>query len=312
MPQSFDMIFLVIDRDLSLIARSLSFIRAFLAPKSITFIAAGGCLAGIRRMGLAAESDTLLDEDHVVPGLDLALVRSLIVERGGNPARAGWYFKQIANLAYARRPGVAPFYLTWDADTIPLRSIRFFDEAGRVLLTRKGEYNKPYFEVIEALTGLRRQADFSFIAEHMLFDRDIVNHLIDTILGGLPFRGDALAGRILGAVSDANLSSSGFAEYETYGTFATAHHPDRIAVRRLASLRHGTAFFGRSPSNVQLFAASRLYNWASFESWNLISPLQRLKRIVARCLGALWTLPFALIRTKAYRRFEDDLRAAAK
>jgi hypothetical protein len=311
MPQPFDLILLAIDRDLSLLSRSQTYIRAFLAPERITFIAAKDCLERIREMGIARVGDLLLDEDQVVPGLELGFVRSLIAQRGGNPERAGWYFKQITNFAYARRPDASPFYLTWDADTIPLRPIRFFDECGRALLTTKGEYNKPYFEVIEALTGLQRQVDYSFIAEHMMFERDIVNDLIDTILGGLPFRGDELARRILGAVSDANLSSSGFAEYETYGTFALARHPDRIAVRELASLRHGTAFFGRSPSNIQLFAAGRLYTWVSFESWKLMSPLQRLKKIVARCVGALWALPFALARTKAFKRFEDVVRAAA-
>ena len=195
---------------------------------------------------------------------------------------------------------------------MPVRPICFFDDSGRSLLTRKREYHKPYFDTIERLLGLGRQVSFSYIAEHMLFDREIARELDLAILGGGPFEGVSFARAILGAVADTDLPLSGFAEYETYGTFAQARHPDRIAVRSLASMRHGTAFFSLAPTDAQLFAISTRYFWSSFESWNLTSPVQRLKKVAAKCAGLLWRLVSILVRPFAFQRFMKELHASTR
>ncbi len=237
-----EMIILVIERDLSVLARGLPYIRRFLSPKKTTIIAPKACLARIREMKMAGEGEGLLDENEVAPGLNLELVRSLIEKRGGDPGRAGWYFKQFAILAYAIRPDVSPYYLNWDADTIPVRPIRFFDRDGRPLLAKKRGYNKAYFRTIEALTGIKRRLNYSFIAENMLFEREIARELVGAILKGATFEGKEFARTIMSAIADDDLSESGFSEYETYGTFAHAKHPDRVALRNLPSMRHGSFF----------------------------------------------------------------------
>jgi hypothetical protein len=290
----FELILLTIERDLPVLSVGMPYIRRFLAPAKVTFLASDACLHAISEMGIREPRDVLLDEDQAVPGLTLDTVRSLLAARGADPRRAGWYFKQFLNLAYAARPGVFPYYLTWDADTIPVRPICFFDGQGRTLLAPKSEYHRPYFDTIHKLLGLDRMAPYSFISEHMIFERRIVLSLLEELAGMAAFGAAEMARRIINAVSPADLSASGFAEYETYGTFASARSPDSIASRHLPSTRHGTDYFGRSPSADQLFAVSLWYSWASFESWPTATLQRRLKRVMARIIGRLW-LGFALL-----------------
>ena len=307
-----EMIVLVIERDLPVLARSLPYIRRFLNPKKLTIIAPEACLTGIRELNLTREGERLLEEDEAVPGLNLELVRSVLEKRGCDPRRAGWYFKQLVILAYATRPDASRCYLNWDADTIPARPICFFDRDGRALLAKKRGHNRPYFRTIERLTGLKRQVSFSFIAENMLFDRETTRELIDAIMKGSRFEGEAFARTVLGAIADDDLPGSGFSEYETYGTFARARHPERISLRNIASMRHGSFFFGRSPSDAQLFAVSTLFSWASFEWWSLSSPIKRVVSAAARIAGSMWRLFALLAMREAYKEFREDARPGGR
>ena len=117
--------------------------------------------------------------------------------------------------------------------------IEFFDGEGRALHSRKAEHHRPYFATLERLVGLQKLADYSFIAEHMMFDRFFVQELVASTLHGAPFSGAELATRIIGAVADEHLQYSGFSEYETYGTFVLARHPDSIVARDSRFLEKG-------------------------------------------------------------------------
>jgi len=230
----------------------------------------------------------------------------MLRNRGFDPARGGWYFKQIANLAYAKRPDAGERYLVWDADTIPLRETAFIDSEGRTILERKTEYNAAYFRTMERLLGIERQVEYSYIAEHMMFDRDIVRALIDTAMRGEPFDGDAFARRVIVAISDADLLTyCGFAEYETYGNFAKFRFPERIAVRDSPSTREALNFFKWPIKGAQLFAMSRKYAWVTFEAWTIssVSLPSRMKLAFRRILGFLWTLAAAILHPFSCARF---------
>ena len=288
----FELILLTIERDLPVLSIGLPYIIRFIKPSSIRIIASSTCLERARELGLnrcTGASIDFLDEDKVVPGLDIALVRKLIVERDGEGSRAGWYFKQILNLAYSLREETSPYYLTWDADSIPVRGISFFDPDGRVYMTMKKENHAPYFTTSMNLIGIGKVAERSFIAEHMMFERDHVRALLKRIDGNDSPTGASIAKRVIESIAAEDLSGSGFAEYEIYGSFMFATARKRIALRTLPSLRHGTAFFSRSPSDAQLFALSRRYYWTSFEDWQIFSARAIIAKIFRRMLGSLWT-----------------------
>ena len=75
----------------------------------------------------------LIDEDTFIPGLTLAQLRALA--EPGFPQGAGWYFQQFLKFGFAFQVTGDDLYLIWDADTVPLRPMEFFDDQGRMLFT---------------------------------------------------------------------------------------------------------------------------------------------------------------------------------
>lgn len=74
--------------------------------------------------------------------------------------------------------------------------------------------------------------------------------------------------RILSAVSDENLSGSGFSEFETYGNYVQKYHPGMYELRTLRGLRKGAEFFGTAPTAAQLQWAAKSYDTIAFERWS--------------------------------------------
>ncbi len=246
--KDFDLVVLTIGRDVPLVALGIHYMRRFFSPRKTVFVAPGSCLESLRRMGIPIEGDETINEDEISTGLSVGLIRGILKERGANPDRAGWYFKQIAIFAYAMRADSAERYLVWDADTIPLREMSFFDGEGKPSSTRKVEHLLPYFATLRSFLGDRETGGFLFIAEHMMFDTDIVRSLVGDAMKGESYSGEAFGRRVMCSIADENLAWAGFSEYETYGNYATARFPDRIAVRDLPSLRRGFSFM-RSPGS---------------------------------------------------------------
>jgi hypothetical protein len=302
MSEVFDLLVLTIPRDLPVLAIGMPYMRSFLAPRRTIFAASHSCLEALMDAGIASEGDSLLDEDSLCPGLSLSVVEAMLRARGIGSQRAGWYLKQMLNFAYAMREDAPAHYLTWDADTIPLKPIPFFDASGRTILERKTEYHEPYFSTLRRLLGIDRQVDYSFIAEHMMFDKDIVRALVHDAMAGKEFDGRAFAQRILGSVDDKDLSTMGFAEYETYGHFATARFVERITTRDLPSSRRGSTYFRRPPKAFQLYAMSRKYSWASFESWAFRGS-RLAKLFVGRTMGFAWAAGVTAIHPLSCARF---------
>jgi hypothetical protein len=86
------------------------------------------------------------------------------------------------------------YYLVWDSDTIPLNRIVFFDGDGKGLFTMKNEHHAPYFRTINRLFHgeITKTTDKSFIAEHMLINKNCMLNMLKNIennetLAGEPF-----------------------------------------------------------------------------------------------------------------------------
>lgn len=308
MTRDFDLVICAIARDIPTLEIGLPYMRKYLCPARIVIVAPRSCHSALASLGGKAGASrelVLMDEDLLAAGLNNDYVASLLAARGANPQRSGWYFQQFLKLCYSLNPLAGDYYLVWDADTIPLRPMKFFGEAGKVIFETSGEYNASYFFTMQKLIGKGKTYGYSFISEHMMMERATVRELLKLICASGMISPRDVAQRIIAAVDDVALSVSGFSEFETYGTFATSAYPDRYEQRSLRSLRHGAMLFGRQPSAKNLFALSRRYWWASFEAWPASTCRAKIKRCAGGLIGSIWTAAAVGLGGTGYRAFLD-------
>ena len=230
----------------------------------------------------------LLDEDTLIPGVDLRAIKDFLARKGANPERAGWYFQQFLKMAVCDLPELSEHYLIWDSDTIMLQPIQFFSPEGTVFIKSKLDIHDPYFATYRNLLKKGPEVDFSFIAEHFMVKKEFMKELISAIADQPP-SDQSWAWKIMNAIDQAHLSHAGFSEYETYGNFVSSHYPESLTCRPLPSWRFGSTDFGLSPNKYDLFSLSRRYSYVSFETWTY----GKLHRIVAQKLYAFlkyWVL----------------------
>ena len=180
--------------------------------------------------------------------------------------RAGWYLQQFLKLAWAYQTK-DPYYLVLDADTIPLNHLDFISDNGKFLFTKKIEYNKPYFDTIGNIFGskLYKKADFSFVAEHMIFSSCYVKEMLYMITENNLLKGESFWEKILYAIKIDDIKKAGFSEFETYGNYMFLYHPDLIDFRSLRTEREAVYLIGSHPSEQLLKWASVDYDIISIE-----------------------------------------------
>jgi hypothetical protein len=229
-----------------------------------------------------------LDENQIIPGISVQTIGDFIEKKGQNRTRAGWYFQQFLKMSASRIPNVSEYYLIWDADTVMLKPISFFNNAGQALIKPSFEYHQPYFDTFRQIFGKERNVDFSFISEHMFINRRYMDELI-TVIGKHSEKKQHWVWNIMNAVETEHLSGAGFSEYETYGNYVSIVHPGSMAIRPLGSIRYGARKFGLNPNSYDLYRLSLSYSYASFESWDTGKPLKILsEKIISAILYYTW------------------------
>ncbi len=208
-----------------------------------------------------------VDENGLIPEVNLPSIARYIENTGQNPARAGWYFQQFLKMSACFLPNITDHYLIWDADTIMLQPIQFLNEKHQILIKPSSEYHQPYFETYEKLLGKTRNVDFSFISEHFFIKSAYMKELIAAIEEHSSLKSHWVW-NIMNAVQPEHLSGAGFSEYETYGNFVNTIHPETFVLRPLKTIRYGARRFGPIPNRYDLYRLSLSYSYASFESWD--------------------------------------------
>ena len=209
----------------------------------------------------------VLDENSLIPGVNLPSIIKFIENAGQNHSRAGWYFQQFLKMYACFLPDITDHYLIWDADTVMLNPIRFLNEQNQTLIKPSPEYHQPYFETYERLLGKTRSINYSFISEHFFIVSAYMKELIAAIEEHATLKSHWVW-NIMNAVDTEHLSGSGFSEFETYGNFVNTVHPGTFALRPLASTRYGARKFGPIPNRYDLYRLSLSNAYASFESWD--------------------------------------------
>ena len=154
----------------------------------------------------------LLDEDLMIDGVTLQSLKTIPLARFSQGP--GWYFQQLLKYQFAFHEPEDDYFLIWDADTIPLRKLEFFDGQGRMLLTKAEEYHPPYFQTYEKILGQPARREFSFIAQHMVVQKSILREMLGDIERHCPGTENWVS-KIM-----RNLGGEGsnrFSEYESWG-----------------------------------------------------------------------------------------------
>lgn len=255
----YDVIIPVAEKDISFLPITIRHIKKNLVGANKIFVITNQKF--IKKLQKLLGNDVILiDENTMYLNLNFGLV-DRILRKQNVCHRTGWYFQQFLKMAFALTEYSDKYYLSWDADTIPLCKIEFFQE-GKPLFTQKKEYHEPYFKTLEKLLGLKKAVDFSFIAEHMLFDKEIMQKLISDIEKSC-VQGVDWIEKILNACD--SLSKPCFSEFETYGTYCMNYYNDKYGFRTLKTFRYAGLIRGRHVNDDLINKLAFDLDTASFE-----------------------------------------------
>lgn len=213
----------------------------------------------------------VLEENNVVPGLNLDLVKRWLRNRGANEQRAGWYFQQFIKMGLSESISEKA-YAVWDIDTLPINPVSLTDQDGYFFI-RKKEHHSPYFETLNTLTaGMVSRNDLctSFVAENMVFDSYIMQSLL-CMMRKADIDGACVFEKIINSISAREISRSGFSEFESYGNYVTKFFPGLYRPANLRSLRTGSYIISRVPNSATLEWASRSFDILTIEDRSLFS-----------------------------------------
>jgi hypothetical protein len=217
----------------------------------------------------------VVPEDEFIAGMTLAELRKLPVSHF--PTAAGWYFQQLLKLQFAFVETTDDYYLVWDADTVPLRPMTFFDASGRMLLTKTTEYHPPYFDTYRRLLGEEPNREYSFITQHMLIQKSIAREMLTRIEEHVKGDGN-WAWKIMRSLP--NSGDNLFSEYETYGHYVKNHYAERIAiVERSWSREYKLKLSREMPSQSEIKKLAREFDFMAFEKpskswWRFLRSMQ--------------------------------------
>lgn len=266
---SYNIIIPVIYRDFSFLKTTLRYVFMYLKPEKLYIIIDTRFQRFLPKEVLGNKNCIILDENNLISGMNVLRLSNLFAKLGRSKMRAGWYYQQFLKMAFALSDWCdTDYYLSWDSDTVPLRKIKFFDESGKPFFTMKTEHHVPYFVAIERLLGIMKTNSRSYIAENMLFNKEIMIELINRIDSNRQLDGKIWYEKILYALEPESVSPMGFSEFETYGNFCYNFYPNMYVERTLPSFRSGGLIQGRFVSDKILERLSFDQATASFEIYD--------------------------------------------
>ena len=202
----------------------------------------------------------VLDEDKLIDGVNFSFVKKLMNDNHWYEGY-GWIYQQMLKFAFALSPYAKEYYLSWDADTLPLNKLSFFKD-NKPIFTVKTEYHRLYFDTIEKLLGVGKIKPYSFIAEHMVFKTEFVKELISEI-EHCEVNGSTWIEKCINACEFSQTEV--FSEFELYGTFVSTFHPEFYCCRTLRTFRNGGIIRGRHINREMLDLLSFDFDIVSFE-----------------------------------------------
>lgn len=212
---------------------------------------------------VSPDSFEVLSEDQFVTMPQRAKLRERLKSESMED-RFGWYLQQLIKLSALQNFSDYDQLVIWDADTVPLKQINFFNNRGEPIHFIGTEHHEPYFSTIEDLLRMQKLVGYSFITQNF----PITGKIADSFFEYIEERHqtnwfDAVVETV--AASE----SSGFSEYETLGTFITNQYSNLPNITLTPWVRNGYAEAGTADIST---AIERLreqqYAYAAFEDFH--------------------------------------------
>jgi len=138
-----------------------------------------------------------INEDTLVSKEEIN--KFLQTERSIITTRDYWYEQQFLKMAYSRICK-NEYYLIWDADTIPIKSILFFKN-NHPFFDMKTEHHIPYFQTMKRLLPDLKFSNKSYISEHQMIKTEYMKNLLDEIENNSELKGKLFWEKILMAIN---------------------------------------------------------------------------------------------------------------
>lgn len=214
---------------------------------------------------------SIVADSVYVGDLRKELLNYCSVKYEGTP-RVGWYIQQFIKLAVLKESRSQENYLIWDADTVPLKKLKFFDIDGSVHFYVGNEHHLPYFESIRKSLGLEKLANCSFISQGF----PCKGEWAESFFSQLEKRsGKSWQQSIIESIDFNQLC--GFSEYETLGTYLLHNFSGKMKIHPGQWSRDGMEIIG-NPLNINVSPYKEIisnFDYISFEQWQ--KPLLKLK-----------------------------------
>lgn len=265
----FELVIPVAPAHINLFDKHIGQIIKYVNPVRTTVIANGAFIGEVKNKYPHIH---FMNEDELDDTINMRFLRDYLQNRIGVSNRAGSYMQQFIKMVYAFK-SQTPLYLTWDIDTIPHKPLSFFDEE-KILFSYTDEYHVPYFDTMKRLFNMHKSFSKSFIAEHLMIDRDIMKEIVVKLQNVDLAKHWLVNG--MDAVDDEFIGHSGFSEFETYGTYVFHNYKDRYKPRYFWHNRYDS-----KKISIRLYKKfiSDIFDTSSFEVWAQSEiKLRRFKR----------------------------------
>lgn len=258
----------VVYKDYSFLKTVVKYICVNLQPEHIYILTNGKMARYLPKEVVSNSLCHIVDEDRLIPRLSYQKLNQIIKSQGRQHTNTGWFYQQFLKMGFSLSDFCSTdYYLSWDADTLPLQKIDFFDKDGHPFFTMKTEFHKPYFIAIKTLLGLDKTNTGSYIAEHMMFNREIMKEMLLKIEES-SVSGDNWVEKIMNAIVPETISAASFSEFETYGTYCMNNYPNLYLERELRNFRLGGIIQGRFISERLLAKLATEMAIVSFEIYD--------------------------------------------
>jgi hypothetical protein len=142
--------------------------------------------------------------------------------------RSGWIYQQFLKLFSAKViPQLTDSYVIVDSDTIFLKPILF--DPNKFYYCVADEYHLPYITSIKKILGLEKTIGFSTISHHMIFNKNILNEMIENVKKR--FKSNSFFDCVLSSIDYNEISS--LSEWDLYSNYIIINHPEMCEERQL-------------------------------------------------------------------------------